>query len=111
LFALFLYLDLSISNPVLGASSSVTIAAPTGVTASDGDYVTKVGINWHTMRGARLYRIYRNTANDPGTATDIGISEANYYFDAAAARASTIGSEPRMVPCQFLSTPDRRPER
>ena len=61
LFALFLYLDLSISNPVLGASSSVTIAAPTGVTASDGDYVTKVGINWHTMRGARLYRIYRNT--------------------------------------------------
>ena len=110
LFALFLYLDLSISNPVLGASSSVTIAAPTGVTASDGDYVTKVGINWHTMRGARLYRIYRNTANDPGTATDIGISEANYYFDAAAAAGQNYYYWVRAengASTSLLSTPDQ----
>jgi len=84
-FALLFFLDQPFSRSVTGASMTVTLAAPTGVTASDNDYVNKVGINWHTMRGATLYRIYRNTTNDPGTATDVGTTPANYFFDATAA--------------------------
>ena len=46
-------------------------AAPTEVTASDNSYVTKVGISWATVRGATLYRIFRNAANDAATATAV----------------------------------------
>lgn len=55
--------------------------APTGVSASDSDYSTKVGINWDTIRGASVYRIFRNTTNNTGTATDLGTTQANYFFD------------------------------
>ena len=44
------------------------LAAPTGVIASDGAYKDKVGLNWNAVRGATLYRIFRNTVNDPVTA-------------------------------------------
>lgn len=58
--------------------------APTGVTASDGNYATKVGIYWDTVRGATVYRVFRSTTNNPGSATDIGTSQANYLFDLTA---------------------------
>lgn len=64
-------------------------AAPTHVAASDNDYSTKVGISWATMRGATLYRIFRNTTNDTVTATDIGTTEANYFFDETAVVSQT----------------------
>lgn len=62
-------------------------AAPTNVKASDNDYSMKVGINWDTIRGATVYRIFRNTVNDTSTATDIGATQANYFFDTGAAVA------------------------
>lgn len=58
--------------------------APTGVEASDNDYADKVGLHWDTMRGATLYRIYRNTANNSAGATETGNTITNYYFDATA---------------------------
>ncbi len=61
-----------------------SLDAPTGVSASDGDYANKVGINWATIRGATSYRIFRNTINDSGTATDLGTTAANYFFDMGA---------------------------
>lgn len=66
---------------VAGRSVDDTIAAPTRVTASDGDYANKIGVNWDTIRGATLYRIFRNTTNNSATATDVGTTAANYFFD------------------------------
>ncbi len=60
-------------------------AAPTGVNASDNWYINKVGLRWDTIRGATVYRIFRNTVNDPSTATDVGTTAANLFFDTTAA--------------------------
>lgn len=61
-----------------------TLSAPTGVSASDRDYADKVGVMWNAVRGATLYRIFRNTSNDPSSATDVGTTAANYFFDTTA---------------------------
>jgi cytochrome c peroxidase len=74
-----------VEGNVFGSS----IAAPTSVRASDGDYANKIGIYWDTMRGATLYRILRNTTNDPATATSVGTTAANYFFDPTAAASQT----------------------
>lgn len=66
-----------------------TLNAPTGVLASDGDYSTKVGILWDTIRGATSYRIFRNTTNNTGTATDVGTTQANYFFDTTGIQGQT----------------------
>jgi cytochrome c peroxidase len=57
------------------------IAAPTRVNATDNLYNSKVGVYWDTMRGATLYRIFRNTANNSATATSVGTTSANFFFD------------------------------
>ncbi len=64
-------------------------AAPTNVSASDDDYSTKVGIHWDTIRGATLYRIFRNTTNNSAAASDVGTTPANYFFDSTATAAQT----------------------
>lgn len=64
--------------------SGMGLAVVTGVLASDGDYSDKVGVYWDTIRGAARYRILRNTTNASGSATDIGTTAANYFFDATA---------------------------
>ena len=61
------------------------LSAPTGVIASDGSYINKVGLNWDATRGAILYRILRNTVNDPNTATSVGTTASNQFFDNTAA--------------------------
>jgi len=60
------------------------LSAPVGLTASDGDYSTSVGLRWEHTRSAVLYRIFRNTTNNSGTASDIGTTPAGYYFDSTA---------------------------
>jgi cytochrome c peroxidase len=71
------------------SGQSGTPAAPTGVRASDGNYANKVGVMWDTMRGATLYRIFRNTANNSATATAVGTTAANYFFDSTAQSGQT----------------------
>ena len=68
----------------VSVSGQGTLAAPTGVNASDGNYANKIGLHWDTIRGANLYRIYRGTTNNPGAATVVGTTAANYFFDAGA---------------------------
>ncbi len=63
-----------------------TLSAPTGVSASNGSYTTKIGINWDPIRGATSYRIFRNTTNNPNGAVDVGVTAAPYFFDASAAQ-------------------------
>ena len=72
---------------VLGQSVSIT--APTSVTASDNSYSTKVGLTWDPVRGATLYRIFRNTANDPNTATVVGTTVEAAFFDPTAVSGQT----------------------
>jgi len=63
---------------------------PQGLTASDSVYGNKVGLEWSTVRGATLYRVYRNTSNLPGGAVEIGTTQANFFFDLNAAAGNTF---------------------
>jgi cytochrome c peroxidase len=58
-----------------------TLSAPTNVTASDNAYSTKVGISWDAVRGANLYRIFRNTSNDSASALNVGATAEGTFFD------------------------------
>jgi cytochrome c peroxidase len=66
-----------------------TLAAPTGVLASDGNYNNKVGINWDAARGATNYRIFRNTTNAAAAAVEVGTTAAANFFDATAVANQT----------------------
>jgi cytochrome c peroxidase len=72
------------------AGQTASLAAPAEVTASDSSYVTKTGINWATVRGAILYRIFRNTTNDSTTATAIGTTAEGTFFDTQATAGTTF---------------------
>lgn len=72
-----------ITSPVVSGQTT-GIDAPTGISATVGTYSTKVRLGWDTMRGANLYRIFRNIANDPTTANSVGTTAANYFFDTSA---------------------------
>lgn len=67
-----------------------SLTAPNNVVASDNSYVTKVGINWDTVRGATLYRIFRNAANNSATATDVGTTAQGVFFDTTATAGQTF---------------------
>ena len=68
----------------LTTKAAENLVAPGGVSASDGDYIDKVNVMWNPVRGATLYRIFRNTSNNSSTATDVGTTQANYFFDTTA---------------------------
>ena len=84
LFALAFYGYQFFTPTAIGQSVGTTLSAPTGVIASDGNYYNKVGIHWDTIRGATVYRIFRNTTNNTAAATDVGTTSANYFFDTTA---------------------------
>ena len=60
------------------------LAAPTGVTASDGTYNNKVGVHWDAVRDATVYRILRNASNDAASAVSVGTTALPYFFDETA---------------------------
>src|SRR5436190_4669176 len=72
-----------------GAQSG-SLTAPAEVTASDNSYVTKVGINWDTVRGATVYRIFRNATNDAAMATALGTTAEGTFFDTTATVGQTF---------------------
>ena len=86
--ALFFFFNKRLEDKVFGQSGT-NLSAPTDVTATDGVYSTKVGLRWDTMRGATVYRVFRHTINDSSTATDVGTTAANYFFDTSAAPGQT----------------------
>jgi cytochrome c peroxidase len=86
---LFFFLDRQLEKKVFGQSGT-NLSAPTDVTATDGIYSTKVGLRWDTMRGATVYRIFRNTVENSATATDVGTTPANFFFDTTAAPGQTF---------------------
>lgn len=72
-----------------GTPGGAVLAAPIGLTASDNDYATKVGLHWQPVRGATVYRVFRNIANETSTAADVGTTAANYFFDPSAVAGQT----------------------
>jgi cytochrome c peroxidase len=68
----------------VAAGQVTTLAAPTEVIASDNAYSTKVGIAWDAVRGATLYRIFRNTSNDSASAISLGATAEGTFFDNTA---------------------------
>jgi hypothetical protein len=62
----------------------VSISAPTNLAASDNTYSTKIGLTWEAVRGAALYRIFRNTTNDSTTAVVLGTTVEGSFFDPTA---------------------------
>src|SRR5205809_925850 len=78
IFSLLCLIALAFANrfsPSFTATGQVTtLSAPTNVTASDNAYATKVEIEWEAIRGATLYRIFRNTANDSASAIVVGMN-------------------------------------
>ena len=88
-FGLCFFLSAGQMEQVAGSSVVVTLTAPTGVEASDNSYSNKVGIHWDAIRDATNYRIFRNTTNNNGSATDVGTTPANYFFDTTATAGQT----------------------
>ena len=74
---------------VYGRINGGSLSVPTNVTATDNAYHNKVGLNWDTIRGATTYRIFRSVSNNPSTATDVGTTAANYFFDTTAIAGQT----------------------
>src|ERR1043166_7407906 len=62
-------------------SSQTVLSPPTGVAASDNAYSTKVRIAWDAVRGANLYRVFRNTVNDPTSSVVVGTTPEAVFFD------------------------------
>src|SRR5438132_6055017 len=94
IWLLLLISILIFSNRLLtgsGAEGQTTsLAAPAEVAASEYAYSTKVGISWDTVRGATLYRIFRNTTNDSTTAIVIGTTPEGTFFDTTGAAGQTF---------------------
>lgn len=74
---------------VQGSVTGTSLSVPTNVKATDNQYYNKVGIMWETIRGATTYRIFRGISANSGSATDVGTSVTNYFFDETAAVGQT----------------------
>jgi cytochrome c peroxidase len=74
---------------VSGQNVVNALSAPVGVIASDNAYSTKVGLTWDAVRGASLYRVFRNPTNDPATAIDLGTTVEGSFFDQTAIAGQT----------------------
>jgi hypothetical protein len=62
---------------------------PTNVSATDGTYTDRVRISWTASSGATGYKVFRNTVNNSGTASQIGTISASPYDDYTAAIGTT----------------------
>ncbi|WP_414664909.1 fibronectin type III domain-containing protein [Horticoccus sp. 23ND18S-11] len=78
------------------------IKAPTGVVATDGDWIGDVGVYWSAVTYADSYQVWRNTVNNSSTATMIAsgltalsyddltvVRDEDYYYWVKAVKGST----------------------
>jgi subtilisin family serine protease len=61
-----------------------TIPAPSGVSASDGEFGDKVQVSWYGVGGATNYKIFRNTSNSLVNATLLAEPTTLLYDDFSA---------------------------
>lgn len=75
---------------VSGQSGGSLLSAPTGLTATDNKYNSKVGLHWEPIRDATNYRIFRSATADPNTAIEVGTTPMNIFFDTSATAGTTF---------------------
>ncbi len=63
--------------------------APTGVSASDGDYTDRVRVSWNSSSGASGYEVWRHISNSSGSASKIGDPLSSPYDDTTAVAGTT----------------------
>jgi len=91
-------------------SGQGALAAPTNVAATDNAYANKVGITWDTIRGATLYRVFRNASNNSAAAVSVGTTAEGSFFDTTGAPGQTFFYWVRAESSSLvssLSTPDQ----
>ncbi|MDY6845980.1 MAG: hypothetical protein SVP52_02460, partial [Chloroflexota bacterium] len=71
-------------NPV-----STQPTAPTGVSASDGDFIDKVRVSWNASSGATHYKVYRNTSSTTSGSTELTGSHESISYDDVTATPGT----------------------
>ncbi len=71
----------SFTENAAGSARVAGLSAPTGVIASDNQYINKISLYWSPVRGATTYSIFRNSVNDSSTAVQVGTTAAGYFFD------------------------------
>ena len=57
------------------------LSAPSNVSATDGTYTNKIRITWSAVTGASHYLVYRNTTDNPSTASAIGTWQTTTNYD------------------------------
>lgn len=85
-----IHVSVNVARVVDAQTGSGSLNAPSNVSATDNVYASKIGVEWSTVRGAAVYRIFRNTVNDLSTATEIGSTPANSFFDSDAVAGQTF---------------------
>lgn len=68
-------------NYTVLVSEAPPLAAPAGVTASDGTYTNKIRLTWNAASGATHYIVYRNTLNNSGTASALNSWTGGTNYD------------------------------
>jgi fibronectin type 3 domain-containing protein len=59
------------------------LAAPAGVTASDGEYATMIRVKWTAVPGATSYEVWRSETNKPATAERVATVKETVYENTA----------------------------
>ena len=60
-------------------------SAPTGLSATDGEYNDKIKITWNSSSGATSYELWRNTSNNTSSAKKVGTTTSTSYEDSIEA--------------------------
>jgi fibronectin type 3 domain-containing protein len=72
-----------VSRTINVTQAAVTLAAPTGVQASDGTYTDRIRVSWNASGGATSYVVCRSDSSS-GSMTTAGISTSTSFDDTGA---------------------------
>lgn len=64
-------------------------SAPSGVSASDGQYADRVIVSWNGLSGATVYEVWRNTVGTSSTASKLGETGSTSYSDTTGSAGVT----------------------
>jgi hypothetical protein len=70
-------------------AASSSLAAPTNVQANGGTSPAEIHINWDAVTGAQSYEVWRNTVDDPTSATEFPVDIVGTSYDDPTAQPGT----------------------
>jgi hypothetical protein len=71
-------------GPITVGGACLIPPVPTGISATDGAYSNRINVNMNLPWGTETYEVWRNTSNNPATATRVGFDSAVPYTDWSA---------------------------